>query len=191
MSNLKQLGVAIFNYSAGCNSLPLAGRPKALHPGLSWRVAILPFIEEELLYSQFRLDEPWDSPHNKQLLVQMPKVFVVPEAGDPPGMTRYRVFVGKGTAFEKLLLNVRGPGEEPHAQNISDLAKKVLIIESADPVPWTKPDELVYDPNGPLPRLSTATGGPRAAMGDSSVRTLDPNTPDDELRKLIAGDGKQ
>jgi hypothetical protein len=190
-NNIKQLGLATINYAANCSALPPAGGPKALHPGLSWRVAILPYIEEDKLYSHFHLDEPWDSPHNSPLLPRMPLVFAVPGTNDSLGRTRYRVFVGKGTAFEKLRLNVRDPGQDPDAQNFRDLAKKVLIIEAENSVPWTKPDELVYDPKGFLPLLSRAAGGPRAILGDGSIRELDPYTPDDELRKLIAGDGKQ
>src|SRR5262249_29159759 len=44
-------------------------------PLLSWRVAILPYIGQRALYQRFRLNEPWDSKHNKKLLAQMPKVF--------------------------------------------------------------------------------------------------------------------
>ena len=54
------------NYEAQHGCFPPAysvdkdGRP--LH---SWRVLLLPYLDEEELYKQLRLDEPWDSPHNK------------------------------------------------------------------------------------------------------------------------------
>src|SRR5207245_2072326 len=69
-------------------------------PLLSWRVAILPFIDQEDLYHRFHLDEPWDSPHNLDLLQAMPHVFA-PKAGADaePFTTPYQVFVGPGTAF--------------------------------------------------------------------------------------------
>src|SRR5947209_11024222 len=65
-------------------------------PLLSWRVAILPYIEEQALYQQFHLDEPWDSAHNKTLLAKMPKLYA-PVRGKTkePGMTYYQVFTGK------------------------------------------------------------------------------------------------
>ncbi|MBI1915919.1 MAG: DUF1559 domain-containing protein [Planctomycetes bacterium] len=44
-------------------------------PLLSWRVTILPFLGETVLYKQIRLDEPWDSPHNREFWDQMPKVY--------------------------------------------------------------------------------------------------------------------
>src|SRR4051794_32667612 len=91
------------NYSSAHGSLP----PPAVYgkdgrPLLSWRVAILPFIEQDDLYKQFRLDEPWDSPHNRRLLPKMPKLYA-PFDGSrttQPHTTFYQVFVGKGTAFE-------------------------------------------------------------------------------------------
>ncbi len=44
-------------------------------PLLSWRVQILPYIEQQPLYNEFHLDEPWDSEHNKKLLGKMPKTY--------------------------------------------------------------------------------------------------------------------
>src|SRR5438105_10195864 len=70
-------------------------------PLLSWRVLLLPFIEEDGLYKQFKLDEPWDSPHNIQLVPRMPVIFGPyrnKATGD--GMSYFRVFVGPGAAFE-------------------------------------------------------------------------------------------
>src|SRR5438477_9227485 len=71
-------------------------------PLLSWRVLILPYIEQKPLFDRFKLDEPWDSPHNIELLAEMPRIFA-PYDGSPPHephTTYYQVFVGKGAAFE-------------------------------------------------------------------------------------------
>jgi hypothetical protein len=182
-NNLKQLGLAMHNYAAVNGTFPPAGGGKDTHPGLSWRVSLLPYIEEDEIYGQFHLDEPWDSPHNLRLLPQMPKTFVIPGADDPPGMTRYRVFVGKSAAFE-----VPEPGAAPRGRRPQDFGAPqgtILVVEAADAVPWTKPDELVFDPDGPRPRLSTLTGGSRAVMVDTSIRVLGPDTSDEVLRKLI------
>ena len=73
---------------------------KAGKPLLSWRVAILPFIEEKKLYDEFKQDEPWDSAHNKKLLAKMPKLFADPTGKAKADHTFYQVFVGKGAAFE-------------------------------------------------------------------------------------------
>ena len=185
--NLLQMALAMHNYAAydGDGAFPPAAGGKGLHPGLSWRVALLPYVEEDVLYRQFHLDEPWDSPNNIKLLPLMPNAYALPGANDPPGMTRYRVLVGKGTLFEPLDLEALEPRGR-RLRDFKELANAILVVESADPVPWTRPDELDYDPAGPLPALSTATGGPRAVMGDCSVRVLDPSRPAEELRKLIA-----
>jgi len=40
---------------------------------------ILPYIEQNNLYQQFHLDEPWDSEHNQKLMQQMPKTYASPK----------------------------------------------------------------------------------------------------------------
>ena len=69
-------------------------------PLLSWRVAILPYLEEAKLYKQFKLDEPWDGEHNKKLLSPMPVLYTQPGV-TPAGSTdtHYRVFVGPEAPF--------------------------------------------------------------------------------------------
>ncbi len=70
------------NYHATNGSLPKpAITGKDGKPLLSWRVAILPFIEQQPLYNKFKLDEPWDSPNNKALIKEMPPVYICPETG--------------------------------------------------------------------------------------------------------------
>src|ERR1700676_2683340 len=93
----------MLNYKDREEGLP----PHALYgkegaPLLSWRVLVLPYLEQEDLFKQFRLDEPWDSPHNLALLPKMPEVYAAPEEHAPPQShtTFYQVIVGKGAAFE-------------------------------------------------------------------------------------------
>src|SRR5262249_57243764 len=96
--------MAMHNYQDDHGQLP----PAVVYgpdgtPLYSWRVLILPYIEEQDLYKQFHLDEPWDSPHNLTLLERMPSTYKAPgrKAGlMPPGHTVCHVFVGKGAAFE-------------------------------------------------------------------------------------------
>src|SRR5579884_2012324 len=78
-NNLKQLGLAFHNYNSAYNRMPPAVvYDKDGKPLYSWRVLVLPFVEQDNLYKQFKLDEPWDSPTNKRLLTPMPKVFALP-----------------------------------------------------------------------------------------------------------------
>ena len=102
-NNLKQMALAMFNYESATGAFPKpALTDKDGKPLLSWRVAILPYIEQNGLYNRFHLDEPWDSPHNKELIKEMPQTFVCPSRFNvEPGSTTYRVFVGDGAFFEK------------------------------------------------------------------------------------------
>ena len=133
----------------------------------SWRVLLLPYIEQDELYKQFKLGEPWDSPHNIRLLERMPRQYAPPwrEYEYPPHHTVCHVFVGKGTPFERD--GLRSADFPDGASNT------FLVVEAGDPVPWTKPDELVYDPNKPLPRLGGHfRQGTNAALADGSVVPL-------------------
>ena len=104
-NNFKQVGLALHNYHDAWRSLPPAyTTDKNGKPGLSWRVLILPYIEQDALYKQFKLDEPWDSENNKKLLDKMPKVYAIPGVTRPGGTdTHYRVFVGNGAAFDWVM----------------------------------------------------------------------------------------
>ncbi len=116
-------------------------------PLLSWRVLLLPFIEGDELYKKFKLDEPWDSPHNIQLVTQMHPLYgPYRNKRTDDGMTYFRVFVGPGAAFE-------GMKGLTFANFTDGTSNTFLIVEAWDPVPWTKPEELTYDPNAPLPRI--------------------------------------
>ena len=196
MNNLKQMALALHDYHDTYGHLPpAASRDVGGKPLLSWRVAILPFIEEEKLYKQFHLDEPWDSPHNIQLLDQMPRPFGSP--GQKPAsanMTFYRVFSGPGTAFERDGLKI--PVDFPDGT-----ANTILIAEAGDAVPWTKPDELVYSVDKPLPPLGGVflrhdwlgrrkeSQGCLVALADASIRWFPRDTPETTIRAYITRNG--
>jgi hypothetical protein len=170
-NNLKQMGIAMHNYNDVNGHLPEAMPDPRLKgkSNLSWRVELLPYVEEAGLYNQFRHNEPWDSPHNKTYLTIMPRVFAHPNHPDEnaQGLTYYRVFVGPHTPFPPGQLSSI-PRSFPDGTS-----NTILIIEAGDPVPWTKPDELVYDPNKPLPRLGGHfRQGTNAALADGSVVPL-------------------
>jgi hypothetical protein len=146
----------------------------------SWRVLILPFVDEDQLFREFRLKEPWDSPHNIRLLERMPRTFNGYKAlsDKRPGHTYYRVFIGKGTAFG-----------DPRGSRFEDFSNTIMIVEAGEAVPWTKPEELVYAPNMPVPPLGgiARDGSFGAALGDGTVRFIRPGLSDATLRAAIAG----
>jgi hypothetical protein len=130
---------------------PAAVCDKGGKPLLSWRVAVLPFIEQEALYERFRLDEAWDSTHNHALLAEMPDVYAAPHRPEVhAGNTVYQVFVGAGTAFDSKQPLRLPPHDFPGGPR-----ELFLIVEAAEPVPWTKPADLPYAPAQPLPPLGS------------------------------------
>jgi hypothetical protein len=150
-AKLKDLALAIHNYAESHNHQlpPAVVTDKAGRPLYSWRVLLLPYLEEVRLFKEFHLDEPWDSEHNKTLVAKMPEAYRSPYPDDPGrkqiGFTFYQVFVGPGTAFERPGLTLK---------NLSDgLSNVLLVVEADEQVPWTKPADLAYDPAGPLPKL--------------------------------------
>jgi prepilin-type processing-associated H-X9-DG protein len=186
-NNLKQLGLAMHNYAGTYGTLPAAAvYSKDGKPLLSWRVQLLPFIEQEALYMEFHLDEAWDSPHNKKLLAKMPKVFAAPtdEKSVQAHETFYQVFVGKGTVFEGK--------KGMRLQDITDgTSNTLLIVEAGKAVPWTKPEDIPYDAAKPVPKLGGLgfENGVNAAFCDGSVRFLPRTIKEKTLRAVITPNG--
>src|SRR5205807_5126217 len=78
-NNLRQIAIAMHSYHGTHNEFPAAySTSKDGKPLLSWRVEILPYIEQGALFNEFHLDEPWDSEHNKKLIERMPTIFAAP-----------------------------------------------------------------------------------------------------------------
>jgi prepilin-type processing-associated H-X9-DG protein len=184
-NNLKQLALAMHNYASATGGAfpPAAICDPSGKPLLSWRVALLPYLEHQDLYQKFRLNEPWDSPHNHKLLALMPEVYRLPAAPAQVGQTHYRVFYGNGA-----ILNLDRP---TRLADITDgTSNTLLIVETAQSVPWTKPEDIHYDPNGPLPPLASFfAGGFNAAFADGSVRFFRTTPPQEVLRALITRAG--
>lgn len=183
-NNFKLMGLAMHNYASVANRLPASAIRKDGKPLLSWRVAILPYIEQAELYKKFHLDEPWDSPHNMPLLKEMPGVYAptIPNKA-ASGSTFCQVIAGPGALFD---------GEEgTKLTDVGDgLAWTLMVVEGSEPVPWTKPQDLDYDKDKPLPRF----GGPfadgfHALMGDGGAFFLTKKLDEQTLRALITRNG--
>ena len=161
--NLKQLGVAIHAYH-DVNGLS----PQNLTDGkgttlLSWRVQLLPFLDADDLFKQFKQTEAWDSEHNKKLLEKMPKAFAPVRVKGALGETYYQGFVGRDTFFRT---------EKPIAFNaIADgCSNTAMLVEAEKSVPWTKPVDLPFDAAKDLPKLGGFFDGAfNMLMADGSV----------------------
>ncbi|QDU89106.1 hypothetical protein Pla175_24920 [Pirellulimonas nuda] len=169
LANLRQIGLAVLNFESANRRLP----PRAPQgAGLSWRVHILPYLEEQALYDRFRLDEPWDSPHNQELLNQMPAVY-----GDRGSDTSILGLSGKG------LLNAKPRGLQ--LRQITDgLSNTLLAVDAgrARAVPWTKPADLPLDPADPLASVGAiGEEGLAVVFADGAVLVLPPDIPAEEF----------
>lgn len=127
-------------YESDWGSLPPAfiANPEG-KPIHSWRVLLLPYLDEDGLYGKYDFTSPWDSPENQKLVTQVPGVFQCP--GDLPignGDTSYVVITGRSTAF---------PCSEgrPFAQFSDGLSQTILVAEMAESsIPWTAPYDLSF-----------------------------------------------
>jgi hypothetical protein len=205
---LMQIGVAMHEYHNSMGRLPgptvavdtgksVNGGPTIKAPGLSWRVQLLPYLEEEALYKQFDFNRPWDAEPNKSLIAKMPKVYAPPAgspAGTKPGETHYQVFVASqqplaanGAVFPHPFEVVYQNRFPPALQHITDgTSNTFLVAEAEKPVVWTKPDDLVVGA-GPLPALGHSVEGVfHVLFADGSVRTCGRRTPARVLRSFIA-----
>ncbi len=188
LAAMTQIGAAFHKFEKKHGNMPAAAMVgKDGKPLLSWRVAILPFIEQGELYQQFHLDEPWDSEHNKKLLEKMPKVYAPVRGPAPkePGSTYYQVFTGSGAPFS--LEALKGPKVADFADGTS---QTLLIVEASEAVPWTKPANLVYDAQKPLPKLGF---GDRVyvVLADGSSHFIKRTVPEPSFRAAVTPNGNE
>jgi len=186
-NNLKQIGLALHNYESAYGVLPSAAIvDKKGKPLLSWRVAILPFVEQNNLYQKFKLDEPWDSEANLPLSKTVIKVYQLPYEEPKKGQehyTHYRAFVGNGAAFDliqgfKLI------------QFTDGTSNTLFAAEAAEGVPWSKPDELEFDPQKEMKKhlRFEKNNVCMILFADGSVRAVSSKLKEDILKLLIQRD---
>jgi hypothetical protein len=179
IANLKQVGLATHAYLSDHGKLPnnVLGADKK--PLLSWRVLLLPYLDQSELYKEFKLDEPWDSKHNLKLLSKMPDVYRTGTEPKDSADTYYQGFAHKDALFP--------PGESIGINDIPDgTSLTILAIEAWSAVPWTRPVDLPYAADKPLPKL----GGPfkdviHAVLADGLVLPIKRDFDEKLLRLAI------
>lgn len=131
-NNLKQIGLALHNYHDAYDCFPPAFiADDQGQPAHSWRVLILPFMEEQNLYDQYRFDEPWDGPNNSKLVDSMPQLFACPTFSDSKlgtadranRLTMYMAISDTGAAFDGA--NCRS------IRDVSDGASNTTMVTEA------------------------------------------------------------
>jgi type II secretory pathway pseudopilin PulG len=174
-NNMRQIGLAFANYDSAFMQFPsdIVDRETG-KPLLSWRVAILPYLEQGNLHDQFNMNEPWDSPTNLAAAKLMPDIFNRPGAGTKAGFTVYQIPVGNGAAFSD---SSQGPISPTTMRRFRDGSSHTVILvetNSDASVFWTKPADYVYDPTDPKKNLGLSNFGIlRFTLGDTSILQLD------------------
>lgn len=140
-NNMKQIGLALHNHHDAYGSFP----PSVVvdpDSGMkrSWRVELLPFMDGTgELYNQYKKNEPWDSPANKQVLAQMPAVFRHPSQPKNSTTTAITAAFGKGLMFDPSVKAIR-------LDQIADgTSNTIAFVESKTDIPWTKPEDIEID----------------------------------------------
>ncbi|MEX0585941.1 MAG: DUF1559 domain-containing protein, partial [Pirellulales bacterium] len=194
MNRFKEMLIAMLNYADVIKHLPPAAIfDKDGRPLLSWRVAVLPYMDKDEveLYKQFHLDEPWDSPHNRTLIEKMPDTFADPDpiirraAGD--GKTTFQVPV----AAETIFYNNQGT---PYKEIADGTSKTILIVEVAPlrAVVWTKPEDWEVNMRHPRSGVErTDRDRFTAGFADAHTSTIPVEVDEATLRAMLTRAGRE
>lgn len=187
--NLKRIGLAFFNYNSVAHHFPASiNQDKGGFP-YSWRVAILPYLEghEYLeLYGQYHFDEPWDGPNNRKLLDRMPRIYAYPaHDGSPTSQSHTSYFLPAGPS------TIGGVVGGARIEQITDgTSNTILAVEAIREIPWTKPEDIPFDPKAPPPEMGGFTpDGFNAVFADGSVHFLKNTINPSVLKALMTQDG--
>jgi hypothetical protein len=157
MNNLKQIGLAFHVYADVYRSLP----PAVIYgpdgkPWHSWRVLLLPFLEQQALYEQYDFSQPWDSPANRRVSETVLNVYRDPAVEGDGAFTNYAAIVGDKTIFPTNFVKMESPDDFPACLSrnkmfftqVTDGTSNTIMFATVDPsrqIPWAKPEDIVVD----------------------------------------------
>ncbi|MEZ5941226.1 MAG: DUF1559 domain-containing protein [Planctomycetaceae bacterium] len=178
-SHLKQIGVALHAYHDDYKCFPPAHmRGPDGERWHSWRVLLLPYLDEQELYDQYNFNEPWDGPHNEKLLAEMPRVFQDRwKARESTIETSIMAIVGQRTIW---------PGDQSlQFRDIIDGTSNTLMLLEVDEhaVPWTSPNDL--SPRIIIEHFRDSSIGTHTVLADGSVHMLSSSIDEQLLRLLL------
>lgn len=192
-NNMRQCLLALHNYQSANEVFPSAfetdsdGKP--IH---SWRVMILPFIEQNALYDAYDFKEPWDGPNNSKLANQMPIVYRCPSVPYSDNETTYKLVSDPEAFFD----GSKKRGFEDAVDGSS--CTIVLVEDSQNPVNWMKPEDIsiedaatqLLNKQGCHCRREdslfyTTFYGANVGVLDGSTQRIAPNASPDSLRKAL------
>lgn len=175
INNAKEIALSAQMYHDMNKHLP---SPRAASGDLSWRVEILPFIEQGPMFNQFDKKGAWDKAPNQAFLNQRPKTFDSPmHSVADKTQTRWQYFTGPGTMFPNPTMKV----------NLIDIkdgtSNTILCAEAASPVPWSRPADITMQGAGPVPVVDSVC---IAAFCDGTVRQIERGRiTDQQIREMV------
>lgn len=176
-SNMRQLMIAMHNYHNDFTKLPEAMTMKNGKPMHSWRVMMLPYIEQDNLFKQIKIDEPWDSEHNKKIFesTPMPKTFEHPGKKDgDKKMTYYKVFYSKPGVTPRAGFLLGKPTTLGQITVMDGTSNTAAMIEAGPPVLWYRPDDIEFDSKAQLPNMVSPWKDKKVSVAffDASIRSF-------------------
>ncbi|PHR86427.1 MAG: hypothetical protein COA78_37990 [Blastopirellula sp.] len=182
-NNMKQIALGLHHYHEDYGAFPPAYiSDEAGQPMHSWRALILPYIVEELLYEEYRFDEPWNSEHNRALAKShLPMCYESPfYYNTPPGyLTNYQLITGPGTAFE-------GSNSIQLSDIEGDASDVAILVENFDrPVLWSQPvDTSLEDFVAKKPFNGAVRNAIHVLYADGSAKRIDETIDQKELQAM-------
>ncbi len=181
--NSKRIALAMRCYESEHKHLPAAEMlgpdGKTVH---SWRVAILPYLDQQELYDQYRLTEPWDSPHNKTLTAKMPAIYRGSSAPAESTNSGFYVFTGPAAVFDGKT--------KPRIEDVRDgTSQTVMVIEAKRDTPWTKPEDIPFSADQPVPVLKGHQGGNIVTFCDGAAMFITHDSQKTLFKQLITSRG--
>lgn len=194
-NQLKQIGLALHNlHDQTQYFLPTQEKHPEFYDEngrlkVSWRVHLLPYMDQKPLYEQFKLDEAWDSPNNAPLAKNMPEVYKSPDTPADSNKTRFRVFEGKrekdGEGEEKMT-TLFPLGQPARMRDTKDGLSYTIMVVEAGPdkaIEWTKPGGL--NPAQPKAELGETASQVAILKGDGSISLVKKDLEDAQWKEMI------
>lgn len=185
-NNIKRIMLALHNYHFTHKHFPPAVvmGPDGKTPH-SWRVELLPYLDQQELYDQYRMNEPWDSPHNRKIAETVVSAFNNPNSEKSTNAS-YFVVTGPGTVFgNKTGIKL--------SEILGGTTNTIAVLEAKRDIPWTKPADIPFDGKKVPEFGGFHTGGYHVGLCDGSVKFLIESIDKDLLKTLltISADQKQ